>query len=86
MDRHPQTQVHLNPQQLILMNVNTIVATTSSRLNREQQLSPEAEAQQQAICTQTLAYCHQALVGVASPWRIVAAFLGYFKPEKFHQR
>jgi thiaminase len=78
------------------MNVNTIVATTSSRLNREQQLSPEAQAQQQAICTQTIAYCHESLDrsrffgllqdGKVSPAMMQYVFLQYhFWRDRLHQ-
>lgn len=42
------------------MKVNSTLATTSSRLNREK-LPPEVEAQKQAITETTIAYCNESL-------------------------
>ena len=42
------------------MTVNSTLATTSSRLNREK-LLPEVEAQKQAITETTIAYCNESL-------------------------
>jgi thiaminase len=78
------------------MNVNSIAATTSSRLNRELILAPEIEAQKQVISEQTIAYCHQALDrsrffsllkdGKMSPALIQYAFLQYhFWRDRLHQ-
>jgi hypothetical protein len=43
------------------MKVNSTIATTSSRLNREIELLPEVEAQEQAITDKTTAYCNESL-------------------------
>ncbi|NJR63257.1 MAG: iron-containing redox enzyme family protein [Cyanobacteria bacterium CRU_2_1] len=43
------------------MMVNSKIATTSSRLNREIESSPEVEAQKQAVSERTIAYCHESL-------------------------
>jgi len=43
------------------MKVNSTIATTSSRLNREIELPPEVEAQKQAISERTIAYCNKSL-------------------------
>lgn len=43
------------------MQISSAIATTSSRLNRETELPPEAEAQKQAITETTIAYCNELL-------------------------
>jgi thiaminase len=81
---------------LCFMNVNPIVATTSSRLNRELILLPEIEAQKQMISKNTIAYCHESLDrsrffslvknGEIAPSSIQYAFLQYhFWRDRLHQ-
>jgi thiaminase len=43
------------------MKVNSAIATTSSRLNREIELLPEVEAQEQVISKRTIAFCNESL-------------------------
>jgi len=43
------------------MKVNSAIATTSSRLDREAELPTEVEAQKQTITARTITYCHNSL-------------------------
>lgn len=43
------------------MKINSAVATTSSRLNREIELLPEIKAQKQSITDRTVDYCNESL-------------------------
>jgi thiaminase len=43
------------------MTANSTIAATSSRLNRKIELSPEVEAQKQAISEKTIVYCNESL-------------------------
>jgi hypothetical protein len=78
------------------MSINSIVATTSSRLNREPSLSPELEVQKQIISERTIAYCHEVLDrsrffsllkdGKMPPALMQYAFLQYhFWRDRLHQ-
>jgi thiaminase len=78
------------------MQANEISTNTSSRLNRESILSPEVEAQREAISNRTIAYCHESLDrsrffsllkdGEISTSMMQYAFLQYhFWRDRLHQ-
>jgi thiaminase len=79
-----------------VIKVNSAIATTSSRLNRETELPPGVEAQEKAISARTIAYCNELLNrsrffrmlrdGTITPALIQYAFLQYhFWRDRLHQ-
>lgn len=49
------------PNKENIMKLNPVINATSSRLDRETQLSPAVEAQEEAIIAFTIAYCNESL-------------------------
>jgi thiaminase len=73
-----------------------VIATTSSRLNRETELPPDVEAQEKVISARTIAYCNESLArsrffkmlkeGLITPSLMQYAFLQYrFWRDRLHQ-
>jgi pyrroloquinoline quinone (PQQ) biosynthesis protein C len=72
----------------ISMKLNPVINTTSSRLDRETELSPAAEAQEDAIIAITIGYCNKSLDnsrffsklkdGVITPSLMQYTFLQYY--------
>ncbi|TVQ16323.1 MAG: hypothetical protein EA367_20475 [Leptolyngbya sp. DLM2.Bin15] len=78
------------------MTINSAIATTSSRLDREIELPPEVEAQKQAITDRAIAYCNESLDrsrffsllkdGEVTPGMMHYAFLQYHLwRDRLHQ-
>lgn len=78
------------------MKEKPAIALTSSRLNRDIELPPAVKAQESAISSKTIAYCHEVLdrshffcllkAGAITPPMIKYAFLQYhFWRDRLHQ-
>ncbi|MEH2323362.1 MAG: iron-containing redox enzyme family protein [Nostoc sp.] len=78
------------------MKEKPAIALTSSRLNRDIELPPAVKAQESAISSRTIAYCHEVLdrsrffcllkAGAITPPMIQYAFLQYhFWRDRLHQ-